>query len=129
MKKLLTKETNIMTGLCLYSCTPELITNAIKHFPKWRIYKVKYRINDSFIWGLFLTNLKFSPQAKVTELEETITERYDNVDSFIDSFRNKYYKTFRKFVFKQLVHYDIYFVAIPKGCEILNLGTDDLTFR
>lgn len=63
--------------------------------------------------------------------EEIITERFD--DLFIvqncDDFKTKYRDKIEKFMDKSYVPWYIHFVAMPKGSEILNLGTDDLTFR
>ena len=131
-KKLLTKEINIMTGLCLYDYSEDLVEKVIKHFPTWRLYKVKYRDSKTTtIDGLFLTNLKFFNMKNIQPEEETITERYH--DLFIvqncNDFKVKYENKIEKFMDKSYVPWYINFVAIPKGSEILNLGTDDLTFR
>lgn len=133
-KKLLTKEINIMVGLCLYDYSQELVENVIKHFPTWRLYKVKYRSGKTSIDGLFLTDLKFLGMKDIKPEEEVITERYDvsTIDHYHDKFFDKYSKKIGKFLEKQnvkFINHDIHFVVIPKDTEILNLGTDDLTFR
>lgn len=131
-KKLLTKEINVITGLCLYDYNEELIEKVIKHFPTWRLYKVKFRERkNSIINGLFLTNLKFNSMKDITPEEETITERFSGtfIENDCDSFRLKYQNKIEKFMSKSYVPWYIHFVAIPKESEILNLGTDDLTFR
>jgi len=130
-KKLLTKEINVMTGLCLYDYSEDLVEKVIKHFPTWRLYKVKYKDNKQVIDGLFITNLKFFNMKNIKPEEEIITERFD--DLFIvqncDDFKTKYRDKIEKFMDKSYVPWYIHFVAMPKGSEILNLGTDDLTFR
>lgn len=130
-KKLLTKEINVMTGLCLYDYSKELIEKVIKHFPTWRLYKVKYKDNKQVIDGLFITNLKFFNMKNIKPEEEIITERFDGL--FIvqncDDFKTKYRDKIEKFMDKSYIPWYIHFVAMPKGSEILNLGTDDLTFR
>lgn len=130
-KKLLTKEINVMTGLCLYDYSEELIEKVIKHFPTWRLYKVKYRDNKIDINGLFLTNLKFSSMKDIKPEEEIITERFDSsfLDKDCNDFKIKYQHKIEKFMSKSYVPWYIHFVVVPKGSEILNLGTDDLSFR
>lgn len=130
-KKLLTKEINVMTGLCLYDYNEELVKKVIQHFPTWRLYKVKYRDNKIDINGLFLTNLKFPSMKDVKPEEEIITERFDTsfLDRDCDDFKTKYKNKIEKFMDKNYIPWYIHFVIVPKGCEILNLGTDDLTFR
>lgn len=130
-KKLLTKEINVMTGLCLYDYSEDLVEKVIKHFPTWRLYKVKYKDNKQVIDGLFITNLKFFNMKDIKREEEIITERYNGL--FIvqncEDFKTKYQNKIEKFMDKNYTPWTINFVAVPKGCEILNLGTDDLTFR
>ena len=134
-KNILTKEINLMTGLCVFDYSPELVKRVIKHFPKWRIYKVRYRGDkNKHFDGIFLSNLK-SKVLKVTKEEnETISEMYneDNIEYAISKFHLENDKKMNKFFIKNENHYlslsPVRMICMPIGTEILNIGVENENF-